>query len=135
MAALTFPAVSASNAPASQLSIPIPGIIFLAVSIYIIVLIFILLVHQCLQARGCCPSCMGWQKVGEFGFCDACESCAQSCDCRVPSVTQCLDNCCPSKPACSGCRDVSCCPCGFACIYQPPDCSIINCICCEIKLR
>ncbi|XP_072272859.1 uncharacterized protein [Pyxicephalus adspersus] len=133
MAALTIPA--ATTASVSDLSIPLPGIIFLSVSLYLIALIFLLLIHQCVQAQGCCPCCMGWQKVGDWGFCDACESCAQACDCKVPTVTQCMDNCCPSKPTCTSCRDVSCCPCGFACVYQPPDCTIINCICCEIKLR
>ncbi|KAM5152657.1 uncharacterized protein ACMZJ9_010781 isoform 2-T2 [Mantella aurantiaca] len=133
MAALTVPAASASSV--SDLSIPLPGIIFLAVSLYLVALLFLLLIHQCLQAQGCCPCCLGWQKVGDWGVCDACESCAQSCDCRVPTLTQCMDRCCPSKPTCSGCRDAPCCPCGFACVYQPPDCSIINCICCEIKLR
>ncbi|XP_056390213.1 uncharacterized protein LOC130284161 isoform X2 [Hyla sarda] len=140
MAALTFPAVSSSTAAAPGLSIPLPGIIFLAVSLYLIVLLILILIHQCLQARGCCPSCMGWQKVGDFGFCDMCASCAQSCDCKIPSLTRCMDSCCPSKPlfcpqSCAGCRDVSGCPCGFACVYQPPDCSTINCICCEIKMR
>ncbi|XP_075037535.1 uncharacterized protein LOC142098601 [Mixophyes fleayi] len=135
MAALTFPAVSSSTAPVSELSIPLPGVIFLSVSLYLIVLLFLLLIHQCLQARGCCATCMGWQKVGELGVCDLCMSCAQSCDCRIPTTKQCMDSCCPSKPTCPACRDVSGCPCGFACVYQPPDCSIINCICCEIKLR
>ncbi|XP_066433667.1 uncharacterized protein [Eleutherodactylus coqui] len=135
MAALTFPAVSSSTAAASELRLPLPAIIFLAVSLYLVVLLLLLLVHQCLQGRDCCPSCTGWQKVGDFGFCDMCASCAQSCDCKVPTVTNCMDGCCPSKPSCNGCRDVSGCPCGFACVYQPPDCSIINCICCEIKMR
>ncbi|KAM4698102.1 uncharacterized protein WCC33_013701 [Rhinophrynus dorsalis] len=136
MAALTFPAVSPSAASVSELSIPLPAAVFLAVSLYLIVLLSLVLVHQCLQAHGCCPSCMGWQKVGELGVCDMCVSCAQSCDCRVPSVTRCLDNCCPARQSCAGCRCLTCCPlCDFACTYQPPDCNIINCICFEIKLR
>ncbi|KAM4632623.1 uncharacterized protein O3C94_019154 [Discoglossus pictus] len=133
MAALTFPAVTPSAAAVFDLSIPLPAAIFLAVSLYIIVLLFLLLLHQCLQARGCCPSCLGFQKVGDLGLCDLCIRCAQLCDCGFPSMTQCLDRCCPSKPSCNC---LSCCPlCDFACTYQPPDCNTINCICFEIKLR
>ncbi|KAM9305376.1 uncharacterized protein PAF06_013923 [Gastrophryne carolinensis] len=152
--ALTFPAVSATTTSASVLSIPLPGIILLAISAYIIVLLFLLLIHQCLRARGCCPSCMGWQKVGGLGLCDACESCAQSCDCRVPTVARCMDSCCPSKPTCSCCHDVSCCPCEASCCpsdvsccscgfpscpcdfsFKRPDCTTVNCIFCEMNLR
>ncbi|XP_053326587.1 uncharacterized protein LOC128501210 [Spea bombifrons] len=136
MAALTLPVVSTPAAAISELSIPLPGVIFLAVSLYLIVLLFLVLLHQCLQARGCCPSCLGWQKVGELGVCDTCVSCAQSCDCRVPSATQCMDSCCPTKPGCGDCRGLSRCPlCDVACTCQPPDCNLINCFCCEIKLR
>ncbi|OCT58857.1 keratin-associated protein 5-2 [Xenopus laevis] len=134
MAALTFPTVSASTAPLSDLRIPLPAAVFLAVSLYLVVLLILLLMHQCLRARGCCPTCLGWQLVGAFGVCDMCVSCAQSCDCRVPSITRCMDTCCPSKPNCDGC--FSCCPlCDFACMCQPPDCSTINCMCCEIRLH
>ncbi|XP_063285142.1 uncharacterized protein LOC134571029 [Pelobates fuscus] len=137
MAALTAPTVSSSAATTTtELAVPLPGVVFLAVSLYLIVLLFLLLLHQCLKARGCCPSCMGWQRVGELGVCDMCVSCAQSCDCRVPSVTRCMDSCCPSKKCCGDCRCPSSCPlCDFACTYQPPDCNLINCICFEIKLR
>ncbi|XP_053551262.1 uncharacterized protein LOC128642506 [Bombina bombina] len=136
MAALTFPAVSPRATAVSELSIPLPAVILLAVSLYLIVLFFLLLIHQCLQARDCCPSCFGWQKVGELGLCDMCISCAQTCDCRMPSPAHVMDSCCPSNPSCPSCSGLSCCPlCDFACTYQPPDCNPINCICCEIKLR
>ncbi|KTG32121.1 hypothetical protein cypCar_00007264 [Cyprinus carpio] len=52
--------------------------------------------------------------------------CAQSCDCRAPSLQSCLDYSCPSP----NCAMWDC-----ACTCQPPECDSINCFCFEIKFK
>ncbi|XP_041094689.1 keratin-associated protein 5-4 [Polyodon spathula] len=90
--------------------------------------------QQCIRSRGLCPSCCQCEKCAPCGGCEYCLACAESCDCRVPSLRGCLDSACPRS---TDCLQVStCCPlCDCACTWQPPECESVNCLCFEIKMR
>ncbi|KAK3553187.1 hypothetical protein QTP86_031764, partial [Hemibagrus guttatus] len=109
--------------PLWALSLPLPAIILISVGLYMLFLAGVLWCHHCLktqcnpQCTNCCPS------VSPFEYC---HMCAQSCDCRPPSLHTCLDHSCPS-PNCAM-WDCTCTP-------QPPQCDSINCLCCEIKFK
>uniref|UniRef100_A0A8C2IRT8 Uncharacterized protein n=1 Tax=Cyprinus carpio TaxID=7962 RepID=A0A8C2IRT8_CYPCA len=81
------------------------------------------------QCSDCCVS---------FSPCEYCLVCAQSCDCRPPSLRSCLDYSCPS-PNVSLMLNVSSClkldMWDCACTCQPPECDSINCFCFEIKFK
>nr|XP_033800230.1 uncharaterized LOC112694756 homolog [Geotrypetes seraphini]XP_033800231.1 uncharaterized LOC112694756 homolog [Geotrypetes seraphini]XP_033800232.1 uncharaterized LOC112694756 homolog [Geotrypetes seraphini]XP_033800233.1 uncharaterized LOC112694756 homolog [Geotrypetes seraphini] len=139
MAPLTFPPSSVPlQGSISGLMLPLPAIVLLAVTAYLLFLLLVISFRQCLLARGFCADCCSWGKASQLGLCDCCLTCAESCDCRVPSMTRCLDSCCPRGTTCDpgSCLTSRCCPlCDFACAYQPPDCETINCICFEVRLR
>ncbi|XP_054850417.1 uncharacterized protein LOC129339871 [Eublepharis macularius] len=124
---------------AATLFLPLPAIIFLAVGSYLLLLVVVLVLRQCLLSRGICANCCSCQKGSLPSVCECCLACAESCDCALPSPARYLDDCCH----CTNGWDMgtcstlpSWCPlCDCACAYQPPDCQSINCICFEIKLR
>ncbi|XP_063157381.1 uncharacterized protein LOC134495708 [Candoia aspera] len=123
---------------AATLFLPLPAIVFLVVGSYLLLLILVLVLRQCLLARGFCANCCSCEKRSWPSMCECCMACAESCDCALPSPARCLDHCCSCA---NGLEPGSCsfprlCPlCDCACTYQPPDCQNINCICFEIKLR
>ncbi|XP_067275489.1 uncharacterized protein si:ch211-198p11.6 [Pseudorasbora parva] len=105
------------------LSLPLPAIIMISVGLYMMVLAAVLWCHHCLKAKcdlQCSDCCAG------FSPCGYCLVCAQSCDCRPPSLRSCLDYSCPSP----NCVMWDC-----ACTCQPPECDSINCFCFEIKFK
>nr|XP_032641564.1 uncharaterized LOC112694756 homolog isoform X1 [Chelonoidis abingdonii] len=124
--------------PSSFLLLPLPAIVFITVAAYLLLLLLILALRHCLLARGlCADSC--WCEKGMLGGpSHCCLACAKACDCATPSLTHCLDTCCPRRQGweLSTCPPfLRCCPlCDCACAYQPPDCQSINCICFEVKL-
>uniref|UniRef100_A0A8B9R5Y1 Uncharacterized protein n=1 Tax=Astyanax mexicanus TaxID=7994 RepID=A0A8B9R5Y1_ASTMX len=77
-----------------------------------------------LQAQ-CNSQCTNWCPSTQSPF-EYCHMCAQSCDCRPPTLNSCLDYSCPT----SNCVMWDC-----ACTCQPPECDSINCICFEIKFK
>ncbi|XP_061906402.1 uncharacterized protein si:ch211-198p11.6 isoform X1 [Entelurus aequoreus] len=84
--------------PAWGLSIPLPAVIFIGVSIYMLVLALALWIRFCLKERyslACDCGCPSWS-VWEHCF-----NVAQSCDCRLPSLRSCLRDMCAS-PSVSG---------------------------------
>nr|XP_034990618.1 uncharaterized LOC112694756 homolog isoform X1 [Zootoca vivipara]XP_034990619.1 uncharaterized LOC112694756 homolog isoform X1 [Zootoca vivipara]XP_034990620.1 uncharaterized LOC112694756 homolog isoform X1 [Zootoca vivipara]XP_034990621.1 uncharaterized LOC112694756 homolog isoform X1 [Zootoca vivipara]XP_034990622.1 uncharaterized LOC112694756 homolog isoform X1 [Zootoca vivipara] len=124
---------------ATTLFLPLPAIIFLVVGSYLLLLALVLVLRQCLMARGLCANCCSCEKRPWPNMCECCLTCAESCDCALPSPTRCMDRYCTctnqgwEPGACSFPRLCPLCDC--ACTYQPPDCQNINCICFEIKLR
>ncbi|XP_036445857.1 uncharacterized protein si:ch211-198p11.6 [Colossoma macropomum] len=109
--------------PLWALSLPLPAIVMISIGLYMLFLAGVLWCHHCLKAQcdpqctNCCPS------VSPFEYC---HMCAQSCDCRPPSLRSCLDYSCPSP----NCVMWDC-----ACTCQPPECDSINCFCFEIKFK
>ncbi|XP_069508135.1 uncharacterized protein [Ambystoma mexicanum] len=138
MAPLTFPPAEVPQQTGVDLQLPVPAIVLIAVGAYLLAMVLIILIRQCLLAQGLCIDCCSWDKTSHLGLCDCCFTCAEFCDCRIPSVASCLDTCCPRSNGCDceSCAGYHFCPlCDCACAYQPPDCQSINCICFEIKLR
>ncbi|XP_072106223.1 uncharacterized protein [Mobula birostris] len=78
-----------------QLLIPLPAIIILVVGVYLVLVVMAVIVRQWLLARGVC----GESNCGGLGEDSPCGQClltlAQSCDCRLPTLTKCMDHCCP----------------------------------------
>ncbi|KAJ8253568.1 hypothetical protein COCON_G00201800 [Conger conger] len=105
------------------LSIPLPAVLIIAVSFYLLMLVIALWCRHCFKAQ-CSPwscDCCSSLQPGEY-----CLACAESCDCQPPSLRSCLNHTC-TPPSCAmwDC----------ACTCQPPDCESINCLCFEIKFR
>ncbi|XP_048053161.1 uncharacterized protein si:ch211-198p11.6 [Megalobrama amblycephala] len=115
--------LSVKAVPVWALSLPLPAIVMISVGIYMIVLAAVLWCHHCLKAK-CDPQCSDC--CAGFSPCEYCLVCAQSCDCRPPSMRSCLDYSCPSP----NCAMWDC-----ACTCQPPECDSINCFCFEIKFK
>ncbi|XP_078479726.1 uncharacterized protein LOC144947533 isoform X2 [Lampetra fluviatilis] len=96
MAPVTFYAVT--EAPNIwSLPLPLPALLVAIVGAYVLLLALALLLRCCWTERGgspCDPD--GCCSPPSSSSCtDCCLSCARSCDCRVPTVTGCLDSCCP----------------------------------------
>lgn len=139
-------------------SFPAAAIVAIAIGGYLFVFGIILLIRQCLLAKGvsllpawmteCCSCKCG--RSDEEGGC--LQSCAQTCNFACPNKKSCMDSVCPSKEwcdktfcccmsaqpggkCCDDCEGPEC-GCGDMCDCQcqctPPN--SINCICFEIKL-
>ncbi|XP_061761781.1 uncharacterized protein si:ch211-198p11.6 isoform X1 [Nerophis ophidion] len=109
--------------PAWGLSIPLPAVIFIGVSIYMLVLALALWIRFCLKERyalACDCGCPSWS------LWELCFNVAQSCDCRLPSLRSCLRDMCASP----SCGRWDC-----ACTCQPPECESCNCLCFEIRVK
>ncbi|XP_062919498.1 uncharacterized protein si:ch211-198p11.6 [Mobula hypostoma] len=135
MAPLTMRSPVLVTVAPPQLLIPLPAIIILVVGVYLVLVVMAVIVRQWLLAQGVC----GESNCGGLGEDSPCGQClltlAQSCDCRLPTLTKCMDHCCPRSLDC-GRGNCPCCPlCDCACAFQLPDCETTNCICFEIKLR
>ncbi|XP_043942224.1 keratin-associated protein 5-4 [Protopterus annectens] len=135
MAPLTFPPVTVVP---SSLVLPVPAIIIITVGAYLLLVLIAVMVRQCLMTQGMCVDCCSCSKGNQLGLSDCCLSCAETCDCQVPSMDRCLDDCCPRRKLCDigNLLACNCCPtCDCACACQPPDCETINCICFEIRMK
>ncbi|XP_058868362.1 uncharacterized protein si:ch211-198p11.6 [Acipenser ruthenus] len=118
----------------SRLSLPLPAVVLIAVTAYLLLLMGALWLQQCIRSRGLCLGCCQCEKGSPCGGCEYCLACAESCDCRVPSLRGCLDRACPRSTDCL--QGAPCCPlCDCACTWQPPECESVNCLCFEIKMR
>ncbi|KAM4717165.1 uncharacterized protein FYW61_017351 [Anableps anableps] len=110
--------------PVWGLAIPLPAVMMIAVSLYMMVLGVGLWIRYCLKdycslepCCSCCPS-------ASLG--DQCFRLAERCDCRLPAVASFLPDSC-SSPACIS---MDC-----ACTCQPPECDSCNCLCFEIRIK
>ncbi|XP_067930438.1 keratin-associated protein 5-4-like [Watersipora subatra] len=127
--------------------IPIAAYVLIAVGAYAVVIATILMIRQCVLAKGLCGECRFNCCQGSCGqWCV--EACHASCDCKSPTVTGCLDAICPQRrhmnfadaimcrccvEECGCCEDG--CQCGDCnCNMGNCDCESINCLCCECKL-
>uniref|UniRef100_A0A4W4DVV0 Uncharacterized protein n=1 Tax=Electrophorus electricus TaxID=8005 RepID=A0A4W4DVV0_ELEEL len=77
------------------------------------------------QCTDCCPS------VSPFEYCYLC---AQSCDCRPPTLNSCLDYC-PSPSFIASSPLMQCVRWDCTCTCQPPQCDSLNCLCFEINFK
>ncbi|XP_040927691.1 uncharacterized protein si:ch211-198p11.6 [Betta splendens] len=109
--------------PIWGLAIPLPAVLMITVSCYMIILGIGLLIRFCLKDRcssecgDCCP---------DISVCEQCLRMAEICDCRLPTVRSCVSTLCPS----STCATWDC-----ACTCQPPECESCNCLCFEIRIK
>ncbi|XP_075919703.1 uncharacterized protein LOC116937036 isoform X1 [Petromyzon marinus] len=136
MAPVTFYAVTAAPNVWS-LPLPLPALLAAIVGAYVLLLVLALLLRYCWTERGgspCDPD--GCCSPSSSSSCtDCCLSCAQSCDCRVPTVAGCLDSCCPRPNLCES-RLYRCCPCSqCVCGWHEPDCNNFSCLCCSLRLN
>ncbi|XP_022254704.1 keratin-associated protein 4-1-like [Limulus polyphemus] len=126
-----------------SLFVPPAGILILAIVGYLFLVMIALLVRQRLLARGFCgEGC----KDESCDCCYWCRTCAETCDCSVPSVDQCLDVLCPKKeklncscPSCPTANPRCClppsCDCGNCNITCEPQCDSFNCLCCTVSFK
>ncbi|XP_042249356.1 uncharacterized protein si:ch211-198p11.6 [Thunnus albacares] len=109
--------------PAWELAIPLPAVIIIAVSLYMIVLGIVLWIRSCLEGRcsstcgDCCP---------DISLCEQCLRLAEICDFKPPNLRSYLSKNCPSPT----CVKWDC-----ACTCQPPECDSCNCLCFEIRIK
>lgn len=112
-----------------QLALPLPAVLMITVSIYMVLLGAAIWVRYCLKDRcsfscgDCCP---------DVSVCDQCFKVAEVCDCRPPSLRSCLSSTCPSF---SSCLAPSCAKMDCACTCQPLECDTCNCLCFEIRIK
>ncbi|XP_061701985.1 uncharacterized protein si:ch211-198p11.6 [Syngnathoides biaculeatus] len=112
-----------SVVPVLGLAVPLPAIIMIGITLYMLVLGLVLWIRFCLKERcslaceSCCPSFSVW---------DHCFRLAQSCDCQPLTVRSCLTDI-GSVPSVS---KWDC-----ACTCQPPECESCNCLCFEIRIK
>ncbi|XP_040919106.1 uncharacterized protein si:ch211-198p11.6 isoform X1 [Toxotes jaculatrix] len=106
-----------------ELALPLPAVLIITVSFYMVVLGIGLWIRFCLKDRcssecgDCCPN---------ISICEQCFRLAEMCDCRLPTMRSCLTNSCPSPT----CVKWDC-----ACTCQPPECESCNCLCFEIRIK
>ncbi|XP_019906217.1 uncharacterized protein si:ch211-198p11.6 isoform X1 [Esox lucius] len=114
--------------PVWGLALPLPAVLMIVVGVYMLFLAMALWFRQCLKEQ-CSPEC--GDCCPNIAPCDYCLECAESCNCRTPSMRSCLDQTCPSTcPSLPNCAMWDC-----ACTCQPPECESFNCLCFEIKFR
>ncbi|XP_037648743.1 uncharacterized protein si:ch211-198p11.6 isoform X2 [Sebastes umbrosus] len=98
-----------------ELSIPLPAVLLITVSLYMIVLGVGLWIRYCLKDR-CSPEC--GDCCPNISICDQCFRFAQMCDYHPPTIRSCRAVSCPSSCARWDC----------ACTCQPPECESCNCL-------
>ncbi|XP_008289158.1 uncharacterized protein si:ch211-198p11.6 [Stegastes partitus] len=109
--------------PIWQLSIPLPAILLITISLYMVVLGIGLCIRSYLKdccssvCTDCCPS---------VSICEQCFRLAVMCDCKMPTVDSFLPTSC-SFPSCDRWD--------CACTCQPPECESCNCLCFEIRIK
>ncbi|KAM4530478.1 uncharacterized protein PAE49_022967 [Odontesthes bonariensis] len=111
--------------PVWGLAIPLPAVLMITVSLYMLVLGIGLGIRYCLKDY-CSPECA--RCCPNMSVCDQCFTLAEMCNCRLPNFSLSLPNSC-SPPSCVPLD----CPC--ACTCQPPECNSCNCLCFEIRIK
>ncbi|CAK8676834.1 unnamed protein product [Clavelina lepadiformis] len=134
MAPIVFPTTSSPDT--TQVLVPIW--ILIAVGAYIVLIILILSIRQCLVARGICADCNCFGKSDEEDSCFDCFlACAQFCNCDTPDLRSCCDSICGPRRRCDF-GDCATCDCGDGSCELPcpeiacPDLSCPTCQCPEI---
>ncbi|XP_044037541.1 keratin-associated protein 4-5 isoform X2 [Siniperca chuatsi] len=108
--------------PVWGLAIPLPAVLMITLSLYMIVLGIGLWIRSCLKDRCCeCGDC-----CPDISLCEQCFRLAEMCDCRLPTLRSCRADSCPSP---------SCVKWDCACTCQPPECDSCNCLCFEIRIK
>ncbi|KAK8394583.1 hypothetical protein O3P69_006616 [Scylla paramamosain] len=132
--------------------VPLAAIFCIAIAAYVAMVIIGLSIRQCLLKKGMCGS-----PCPDVACCSCAElglHCAQACcNCGpLPSFASIMDHCCPADQRCSClscgtcevCEDCSYCsewcptlPCDSCQCpqFSAPECSTINCLCCEITIK
>ncbi|XP_059203210.1 uncharacterized protein LOC131982678 [Centropristis striata] len=109
--------------PIWELSIPLPAVLMITLTLYMMVLGIGLWIRYCLKDRcssecsDCCP---------DISICEECFRFGEMCDCRLPTMRSCLAVPC-SSPSCGGWD--------CACTCTPPECESCNCLCFEIRIN
>ncbi|CAN9505069.1 unnamed protein product [Ophioblennius macclurei] len=109
--------------PVWDLSIPLPAVMIITVSLYMILVGISFWVRYCLQDKcstDCCACCP------DVPVCELCFRLAETCDCSLPAVGALLPTSCPAP----SCPRWDC-----ACTCQPPECESCNCLCFEIRIK
>lgn len=126
---------------------PVAAIVIIAVGGYLVIMLIILSVRQCLTARGICVTESGKSCCADNETCEkrCTEFCLMSCcDCQSPNCTACIDAMCPKRRnmnftdvvTCQACARRCCndgCQCGSCNCNCNCDCQNINCLCFECK--
>ncbi|XP_043955742.1 uncharacterized protein si:ch211-198p11.6 [Gambusia affinis] len=110
--------------PPWGLALPLPAVMLIAVSLYMMVLGVGLWIRYCL--KDLCPPCPSCPCCPSVSVCDQCFRLAEMCDCRLPGVSAFLPDSCSNAP----CFSMDC-----ACTCQPPECDSCNCLCFEIRIK
>ncbi|XP_034047123.1 uncharacterized protein si:ch211-198p11.6 [Thalassophryne amazonica] len=106
-----------------QLSIPLPAVLMITVSLYVVIVATVLGLRHCLKDKcsvgcgDCCPN---------LSPCEQCFKFAQVCDFGPPSLQPCL---------CANCPTFSFPTWDAACTCPSPDCDSCDCFCFEIRIR
>lgn len=109
--------------PIWQLAIPLPAVLLITVSLYMMVLGIGLWIRYCLkdycslECGQCCP---------DLPVCEQCIRLGEMCDCRLPAVGAFLPEPCSLPP----CPRWDC-----ACTCHAPECDTCNCFCFEITMK
>ncbi|XP_070571874.1 uncharacterized protein [Ptychodera flava] len=139
----------------SEQALPTSVIIVIAVGAYLVLVVLILMIRQCLLAQGFCGECAPCGKEdGSQQCCDCWVATAEACNCcAYPNMRSCLDSICgpPDQRCtlnkcmkCESCQNNQCCgnepicdcgACDCACNCQLPECENINCLCFELKMH
>ncbi|RVE69932.1 hypothetical protein OJAV_G00083000 [Oryzias javanicus] len=110
--------------PIWGLAIPLPAVMIITVSLYMVLVGIGFWIRYCLKDRcssecgGCCP---------DVSLCENCLRLAEMCNCRLPAVRSFLPNPCLLP---NPCVNLDC-----ACTCQPPECESCNCLCFEIRIK
>ncbi|XP_041634016.1 uncharacterized protein si:ch211-198p11.6 [Cheilinus undulatus] len=110
--------------PIWGLAIPLPAVLMITVSLYMIVVAIGFWIRYCLKDR-CSCNCFGCCE--NISICDQCHKVAETCDCSMPDMKACWDRC-PSCPSCD-CWGSLC-----SCTCTSPDCDTCHCLCFEIRI-
>ncbi|XP_029692263.1 uncharacterized protein si:ch211-198p11.6 [Takifugu rubripes] len=110
--------------PIWGLAIPLPAVLIITLSLYLVVLGIGFWLRSCLKER-----CSSWCDDCCPDMSPASEQCCrlvEMCDCKMPSMNSYWTTDCPINP----CANWDC-----ACTCQPPECDSCNCLCFEIRVR
>ncbi|KAI3383962.1 hypothetical protein SNEBB_006871 [Seison nebaliae] len=120
------------------LLLPIPAIILLSISVYLIFLIIISCIRKALTRRGICKNlCVARSKdVEDWSYCQCCAACINACDTGF-DCNDCWDKCCcPKKKQdlstfilCQCCESTSCTTITCRCACFPEECNNSTCCC------
>ncbi|KAK7087362.1 uncharacterized protein [Littorina saxatilis] len=146
--------------------LPIAAIVCIAVGCYVLVLVGIIVLCYVLKGRGSCGESHCCAKDEDAQSCECCLAMAEACNCcKSPSITSCLDACCPNRKRitcvdiimcqccaseggtmCDGCCGSCCgspgrlwakctCQSRLGCCKGSQDDTVCNCLCLEIRMR